>query len=418
MSMRMGRRQFLYVTGAALAATRTTVTAVERARAIGANERIRIGLIGCGSRGVTAHMAAIRDHAKTANAAVVAVTDPWRVAAEKAARQAKEWFGDDVLIARHWQELLARSDIDAVMIASPDHAHATQLEAAARARKHVYVEKPIANRMSELLRAVDAVREAGVIVQVGTQLRSMPYAVASRKLIESGVLGHVSRAEQIRNAEQPYWLHYVKKDVRAEDVDWEQFTMGQVQRPFDPTVYSGWYGVYAFSQGPIPQWGVHFLDTMHYILGLDCPETCVCLGGIYSWKHEIFDVPDQVHALWHYPQGLMISYSTNFGNGYGNTTRILAEKGVLKLDRSSELVYTAEGGCRRDGNIRGENKLPLEDRPDHFLNWLQCLRSGERPHASIDAGYSAAVASIMAVESYEKGCRMRYDPATRTIQPG
>ncbi len=413
------RRTFLRTGVTAVAAGLSTrLTAAERARAVGANDRIRIGLLGCGGRGVGAHMKAIRDHAHAANAAVVAVSDPWRVAAETAAAQAKEWFGAAARVHRHWQELINADDIDAVMIASPDHAHATQLEAAARARKHAYVEKPIANRMPELLRAVDAVREAGIIVQCGTQLRSMPGATGARALMRSGKLGQPSRAEQIRNGERPYWFNYLKKEVRREDVDWEQFLMGVTGVDFDAVVYSAWYGIYKFSQGPVPQWGVHFLDTIHYILDLGLPETCVCLGGLYTWTDvPQFDVPDQVHALWHYPEGVMVSYTTNFGNGFGNTTRILTDRGVLKLDRGDAPIYTAEGGIRRDGSIRGENKVEPVERPDHFLDWLQCLRTGGTPNAPIDAGYQHAVASIMAVESYEIGRRTRYDAQSRAIVP-
>ncbi|MCX7819537.1 MAG: Gfo/Idh/MocA family oxidoreductase [Kiritimatiellae bacterium] len=412
-------RRVVLQTGVALAAGLTrSLTAAERARSIGANDRIRIGLIGCGGRGVGAHMKAIRDHAQAANAAVVAVSDPWRVAAEKAAAQAGEWFGSPARVYRTWQELLGAEDLDAVMIASPDHAHAAQLEAAARARKHAYVEKPLANRMPELLRAVDAVRESGIIVQCGTQLRSMPGAVGARELMRSGKLGRASRAEQIRNAERPYWYGYLKKDVRREDVDWEQFLMGITGVEFDAVVYSAWYGIWRFSQGPVPQWGVHFLDTIHYILGLGLPETCVCLGGRYTWRDvPQFDVPDQVHALWHYPEGVMVSYTTNFGNGFGNTTRILTDRGVLKLDKGNAPIYTAEGGIHRDGSIRGENVVEPVERPDHFLDWLQCLRSGCTPHAPIEARYQHAVASIMATESYETGRRMRYDAQRRAIVP-
>jgi len=394
------------------------LTAAERTRAFGANDRIRIGLIGCGSRGVTAHMKAAKDHAAEANVEVVAVTDPWRVAAEEAAARAKEWFGRKADICRSYRDLLARSDIDAVMIASPDHAHATQLEATARAGKHAYVEKPLANRMPELLRAVDAVKEAGIIVQCGTQLRSQPGVVGARRLMKSGLLGRASRAEQIRNADRPYWLSYLKRDVRAEDVDWAEFTMGLVDRPFDEVIYSAWYGVYEFSQGPVPQWGVHFLDTIHFILDLDCPESCVCMGGTYTWKDEPrFTAPDQVHALWRYREGLMVSYTTNFGNGFGNTTRILTDKGVMKLDRADP-IYTAEGGIRRDGSIRGENKVEPVEHPDHFLDWFQSLRSGRAPNAPIEAGYKHAVASILATEAMEQGRRMKFDPAARRILPG
>lgn len=411
------RRTFLKrATGvSALALAPRAVDAATRARSIGANDRIRLGLIGCGGRGIGAHMKSVNAFAKEQNVEFAAVTDPWSVAAGKAAGQAKEWFGVEPKICASYRDLLAMPDIDAVMIASPDHGHATHLEAAAKAGKHAYCEKPMANRMEELVRAFDAVKAAGIIVQVGTQLRSQPGAAGARALMEAGLLGKVSRAEQIRNGEKPYWYPRINKEVRKEDLNWDEFTMGQTRKGFDQKLYSAWYGYYEFCQGPVPQWATHFIDMVHYILGLGCPETCVCLGGIYTWKDENeFTVPDQVDALWHYPEGMMISYTTNFGNGFGNMTRILGEKGVLKLDKGDP-IYTAEGGIKRDGSIRGENKVTPVDRPDHFLDWVLCLRSGATPHAPIEAGWQHSVASIMAVESYESGRRTRYDAKRRRI---
>jgi len=417
MSTTLTRRGFLQAGAAAtVMAAGPSIAAATRAKALGANDRIRIGLIGCGGRGVGAHMKAVHDHAQAANVEVVAVTDPWSVAAQKAAAQAKEWFGREAKVHASYRDLLAAPDVDAVMIASPDHCHATHLEAAAKAGKHAYCEKPMAIGMDELARAYDAAKAAGIIVQVGTQLRSQPGAVGARALMQAGTLGRISRAEQIRNGEKPYWYSYLKKEVRKEDLNWEEFTMGRTKKAFDGTLYSAWYGYYEFCQGPVPQWGSHFLDLIHYIAGLGCPETCVCLGGIYTWKDENkFTVPDQVHAVWHYPEGVMVSYTTNFGNGFGNTTRILAEKGVLKLDRGDQPIYTAEGGIKRDGSIRGENKVAPVERPEHFLDWFRCLRSGETPHAPLEAGWQHSVACIMAVESFDTGRRTRYDAAQRRI---
>lgn len=418
MKTTLTRRGFLQAGAAAGAvlAARTSVAAATRAKALGANDRIRIGLIGCGGRGVGAHMKAVHEHAQAANVAVVAVTDPWTVATQKAAAQAKEWFGAEPKTYTSYRDLLAAPDVDAVMIASPDHCHATHLEAAAKAGKHAYCEKPMAIGMEELTRAFDAAKAAGIIVQVGTQLRSQPGAVGARELLKAGTLGRISRAEQIRNGERPYWYPRVNKDVRKEDLNWAEFTMGRTKRDFDPALYSAWYGYYEFCQGPVPQWGSHFLDLIHYITGCGCPETCVCLGGIYTWKDENkFTVPDQVHALWHYPEGMMVSYTTNFGNGYGNSTRVLGDKGLLKLDRGNDPIYTAEGGIKRDGTIRGENHVTPVERPDHFLDWFQCLRSGATPHAPLEAGWLHSVASIMAVESFDTGRRTRYDAKQRRI---
>jgi len=403
--------------GLAAAAPRGLDAAVQR-RVLGANDRIRIGIIGCGDRGVGTEMQTTAKFAKDENVEVVAVYDPWTKAREGAAAKAKEWFGTEAKQCRTYQELLGLKDVDGVFISSPDHWHATQLEAAAKAGKHIYVEKPMANEIGELNRAYKAANEAkqaGAIIQCGTQLRSTPIAAGCRELIKSGKLGKLSRIEQVRNGDKPYWYQYLKPDVKAADLDWKAFTKNNTKKAFDPVLYSCWYGYWEFSQGPVPQWGVHFLDLMHYITGLGIPESCVCLGGVYTWKDEHrFTAPDQVHALWNYPEGVMVSYTTNFGNGSGNTTRYLGDKGMLRLDWSNA-VYTADGGPKRDGSIRGENKVEPIEQTDHWVNWFRCMRDGKTPNASLDAGYQHAVASIMATMSYATGRRARFDAAKRTV---
>jgi predicted dehydrogenase len=384
-------------------------------RSLGANDRIRIGIIGCGSRGIGTEMASVRDHAKAENLEVIAVYDPWRVAREDAASKAKEWFGTTARQCRSVDELLGLSDVDAVFISSPDHWHAAHLEAAAGAGKHIYVEKPMAIEIGELNQAYAAAKASGVVIQVGTQLRSTPTALGCRNLVKSGRLGRISRIEQVRNGDKPYWYEYLKPDVRADDLDWNTFTKGRTKEAFDPIRYSGWYGYWEFSQGPVPQWGVHFLDLVHFIADLGIPQACVCLGGVYTWKDEHrFTAPDQVQALWHYPEGLMISYATNFGNGAGNVTRFCAEKGMLKLDWS-DASFTAEGGINRDGSIRGENTVEPVEQADHWVNWYRSMRDGTTPNASLDSGYQHSVASIMATMSYETGRRTKFEPEKRTI---
>lgn len=418
MDRQLSRRDFLKATGGAASVllAAVPVRATPAARTLGANDRIRIGIIGCGSRGIGTHLAAVHQHAQAANLDVVAVADPWRVAREQAAAKVKEWFGHEPKQCRTHRELLDLPEVDAVMIASCDHHHASQLEVAARSGRHVYVEKPVGIEMAALVRACDAVREAGVIVQCGTQLRSMAGLVGAQAVVAAGRLGRISRIEQVRNGDKPYWYPYLKPDVKKEDLDWDEFTGGRTKKPFDPILYSGWYGHYEFSQGPVPQWGVHFLDSVNFIADLGTPETCTCLAGTYSWKDEhAFTAPDQVHALWHYPKGVMVSYTTNFGNSSGNLTRILGDQGTLKLDNMGAPEFSAEGGVRRDGSIRGVVKVEPIERPDHFLDWFQCMRSGAKPHASIETGFQHSVASIMACLSHETGRRTRYDAATRTV---
>jgi predicted dehydrogenase len=247
-------------------------------------------------------------------------------------------------------------------------------------------------------------------------LRSYPGIVGAHEVMKSGVLGKISRIEEGRNGERPYWYQLVDRDVKEADVDWKEFLGDRKMRPFNPEQYAAWYGHYDFCQGPVPQWGAHFLDTVHFIMDSTFPTSCTCIGDVLTWKDEHnFTTPDCVQATWMYPEGYMLTSSNNFGNSSGNTRKFFGTKGTLALDNWNAPTYSAEGGPKRDGKIRGKTDVTPIDRPDHFLNWLQCMRTGQTPHASIDAGYQHAVAVLMAVISYETGRRTTYDQKKRKI---
>ncbi|HOQ90871.1 MAG TPA: Gfo/Idh/MocA family oxidoreductase, partial [Candidatus Hydrogenedentes bacterium] len=237
------RRTFLKTAAVAAAAT---LSAQSYGRVIGANDRINVGVIGCGARGRGDLMTGLHRWDKELNAEIVAVCDVWKQRREAAAAMARDWYGRDPKLCVSYQEVMDMADVDAVMIASPDHVHTLHLEAAARAGKHAYCEKPLAKDMEGLRRAVDAVRESGVVVQVGTQLRSLPTITGAREVVQSGVLGTIARVEQCRNDPRPYWYSRLA-DAKEEDVDWKGFLNGLPGRPFRPDVFTGWYGYREFS---------------------------------------------------------------------------------------------------------------------------------------------------------------------------
>jgi len=416
---KLSRRNFIRsgaIAAAGISILPESVNILETGKAKGANDRIRIGIIGCGDRGCNAHMEGIYKHLAATNFEIVAVCDPWRIAREQANEKVRKWFGRDARQFVSYSDLLAMEGIDAVMIASPDHVHTLHLEASARAGKHIYIEKPLAMEMDKLVKAVDAVKEAGTVVQVGTQLRSLPGITGARELFHSGKLGKLSRVEECRNSEQPYWYRYLK-DVKPEDVDWNEFLSDRPMRPFNSDLYSGWYGYADFSHGPISGFGSHFLDMVHYITDARFPESCVCLGGIFTWKDEHqFTLPDCVQATWLYPEGFMVSSSNNLGHGMGSVRNFYGDKGMLNVSNWNTPVYSDKGSPHRDGSIKGDNPVTPVDRPDHFLDWLQCIRSGKTPHAPIEAGFQHAVAVLMAQESYKTGRKVVYDSLKRKIR--
>jgi len=410
------RRGFLKTASAGAAAL--ALTASSYGRIVGANERISLGLIGCGSRGFGAHMPGVHKHDKPQNVEFTAVADPWRLRRERAAGRIKEWYSAAARQFVSYKDLLALKDVDAVMIASCDHQHTTHLEAAAKAGKDAYCEKPLAMDLEKLKAACDAVKAAAAVVQIGTQLRSLPSFAGCRELFKTGILGKISRIEQCRNGGRPYWYGYLQ-DADEKDVDWREFLMDCPPRPFRPDLFTGWYGYRGFSDGSVPGLGSHYIDLVHYITGAKFPASAVCHGGTFVWKDEHnFTCPDHVQAAWVYPEGFMVHYSTNFGNSSGNTFKIFGDQGTLDMVTWTAPVLSAEGGEKNKGAIRGKQPVKDIEQPDHFLNWLQCLRTRKTPNASIDAGYQHAVAVIMAMKAYDTGRRQIYDPEKREIREG
>ncbi len=400
------RREFLKATSAGAAAL--TLTATSYARVAGSNERLSIGVIGCGDRGLKAHMPGVNAHAKAANLEITAVCDPWSVRREMAAAQCREWYGRAARKLVSYRELVALEDVDAVMIASPDHWHTTHLEAAAKARKDVYCEKPLAMDLEKLKSACDAVRASGVVFQAGTQVRSLATSTGCRKVFHEGALGKISRVEQCRNGTEPYWYRYLK-DAKPQDVDWKEFLGEAPTRPFRADLFTGWYGYREFSGGPVPGFGSHFIDLMNYIVGSKFPTSAVCLGGTFTWRDEHqFTCPDHVQALWVYPEGFLVSYTTNFGNGGGDCLRICGDQGTLDLTPWTAPTVSSAGAAKK-GKLGKQTPVQPIDGPDHFLDWLQCIRSRKECRAPIDAGYQHAVAVILAMRAYDTGRRLVYD---------
>jgi predicted dehydrogenase len=391
-------------------------TAASFARILGANDRISIGIIGCGDRGRQALMKEIMEFQEQTNVEITAVCDPWRQMREQAVAQVKEVSNREPAQFAHYGDLLALKNVDAVTIATPEHQHCTQLIAAARAGKDAYIEKPLAMNMEELIQAVDTVKKYDRIVQNGTQIRSLPQALAAREFIASGRLGKTLKAAQARNGSKPYWLQYAERPVKETDVDWKAFLMHLKPRPFDAKQYAGWYGYREFSRGPHTTQGLHFIDTVHFITGAGIPSRAVAHFGTFRYK-DGWTVPDSVEMVFEYPEGFVVRYGQFFGNSAGRDNRIYGTRGSIDCGDWSwdgEWPVSGEGSDEPD-KVENGTKLPRVESVPHMKNWLECLRTRKVPNAPMTAGYAHAVAGIMADESFIRGKRMAYDAAKRKI---
>jgi predicted dehydrogenase len=416
------RRRFLkggVVAGTAAGLMTTNLDSASYGRVLGANEQIRVAQIGCGGRNRW-HTQWVKNVAEEAKATIIAACDIWKPQVESMVDHIKRRFGGSPKTYTDYRKLLEDKDVDAVIIATPDHQHSGQLADSVRAGKDVYVEKPIAMGMEELNRAYDAVMETKAVVQHGTQGRSTPGTAALRALCQSGVMGKLFRVESTETAYEPYWNHYPRPEKES-DTDWKAFLYGRADRPFDPDQHGSWMGYHDFSSGPIGGWMSHFIDFVHGTTSCKFPVSCVAHGSVLApTTDRRRTAPDTVTVLVEYSEGFVTQFTTHFGSAVANeTTTFFFEKGTVRSafgHAPGQPVVSPEGSDHPD---RPKENRPLElpQTQDHMLNWFECIRTRKTPNAHMDAGYMHGVAVIMGDLSCVWGEKVIFDPSRREVRP-
>lgn len=431
---RMDRKSFLTKSAALLVGTATTAsTALSYSKIAGANDRISLCHIGNGSRGEELDL--IASQLKNShNVEVTAVCDLWRVNREKAVATNAKSYGRTPREFQYFEDVLALKDVDAVIISTPEHSHSPILKMAVEAAKDAYVEKPMGNVLEDVKAARNAVMKSNCIVQVGTQHRSEPYPKAACELIQTGVLGEVSKIEIVWNYNGPRWRGRPEtKLIREQDTDWRKWLMNKPYRPFDSQVYCEFRLYKEFSGGIPDQWMTHGIDLVHWYMNDSFPCSVVASGGIFAW-HDGRENADTFQALLEYPKGFMVSYSTSFGNDSPSFTRYMGKKATLVNiggEGSPRYQLIEEKGNHEDDAdidqqrvskyilLPGQTALPpmaIDDlTTEHMANWFECLRSRQQPHCTVKDGFAHSVANIMATRSYWSGKKQYWDVATETI---
>jgi predicted dehydrogenase len=462
----MDRRTFVkQVGGTALVAG---LTAKAYGRILGANDRIRLGQLGCGDRSEGhVHMTALAS--KRMPVETVAVCDLWSVAREHRAAQVKKAFSIEPRSFKYSEDMLSVKDIDGVMIATGDFQHAKLCIEVVNAGKDCYVEKPFANVLSEAIEARDTVKRSKQIVQMGTQHRSQAYPLAIRDIIRSGRIGDVVQIEQEWNVneerwrfnpedtglnkemqmdihmEWKQWLYGRKSQLREEDTDWKRWLLGRSNRSFDPHVYLEFRLYKDFSSGIFDQWLSHGSDLVHLWTGETYPESVVSNGGVFVWK-DGRENPDTCVTAITYPKGFLYTYKTTFANSFGSFSRIQGRDGTIENyggEGASLFLVTKEGGRQefdptesgpvytkvpivrpvqdkeeivRVNGAPAPNSLgPDDDDVGHLINWLKAMQTRTQPNATVDHGFSHSLVCIMATQSYWSGKRLYWNPRTQQI---
>lgn len=430
------RRDF--IKSSALAGLGMSFSASSYARILGANERVRVGIIGFSDRFRQSLAPAFSAHAKDMNFAFVGVSDLWsrRRDEAKAYLTGKGWAdANNFSMNRNNDELLDRKDIDAVIISTADFQHAIHCADAVESGRDVYVEKPFAESMDDARKALKAVEKSKKIVQVGSQRRSAPNYHAANEYIRSGKFGDISMVEMTWNVNQPgRWRRpNLVSEIRQEDTDWKRFLLNRPSEAWDPRKYLEYRLFYPYSSGIPGQWMSHQIDTVHWFSGYDHPRSVVANGGVYVWKDGRVN-PDTFTAVFDYgpdndkTKGFQLLYSSRMHNEAGgvkeyyysnggminlDTNKItpeggLEEKYAKEMGMKANLLPTmslGEGAKMETGaNTGGDPMTSL-----HMKNWMTCVRSRNEPNAPARVGFNHSVANIMATKAYQTGRRVTWD---------
>jgi predicted dehydrogenase len=445
MSGENNRRDFLKMSGAALATTAASWSAKSYAAIPGANDRVRTAVVGCGDRMKQSLIPAFAQNKKDMNFEFVAVCDIWNRRREEGAGYIQKVSGDTVQPVRNTDELYARKDVDAVLIATADFQHARHGAEAVNAGRDAYVEKPTAHTMEDARLFRAAVHKSGKIVQVGTQRRSTPSYMKAAEYIKSGKFGDIVMVEMTWNVNQPG--RWRRPDVvpllKEEDTDWKRYLMNKPFEPFDARKYLEFRLFWPYSSGIPDQWLVHQIDTVHWFTGLPHPRSVVANGGIYLWKDGRKNW-DTMTAIFDYgplddpTKGFQVQYSSRFTNSAGSVKELYYSNGGM-IDMDKQTV-TPTGGLT--AKSAAEMKMQANLLPSFSLmeksesmatdadtkgdpqtganmrNWMECVRSRKTPNASIEAGYSHSIALCMNVAAIMTGEKVTFDDKTQQVMAG
>ena len=422
----------------ALSAVRDEALQDEPAKPVAANDHIQIALIGAGGQGQGDTKTAVQ----VPGVKCVAVADCYNGRLE----HAKEIWGPDTFTTRDYKEILARKDIDAVIIGTPDHWHKQASVDAMKAGKDVYCEKPMIHLYSDGPEMIETARSTGRILQVGSQRVSSVIYAKAKELLASGAIGQLNMvtARWDRNSSMGAWNYTVPPDASTETCDWPRFLGTAPKIPFNAEHFFQWRKWKAYGTGVAGDLFVHLFSGTHFITGSHGPTRGMATGGLRFWK-DGRDAPDVMLGLFDYREGFNLSLRVNFVDGG---------------EESEGLIFTgSEGTMEIGGNSVSVNRVPRETEPgltidtfplamqkeiveaydkkyphthsdetpmagytkyvaphgysdsyDHFANFFASVRSRKPVVEDAVFGYRAAGAALLSNLSMERGTIAHWDP--------
>jgi predicted dehydrogenase len=412
-------------------------------RIIGANDRVRVGVVGFSDRHRGSHVPCFMNHAKEMNFDVVAVSDIWSKRREAGSALWKDKMEHDVVACRNNDEMYSKKLVDAVFVSTADFQHALHAMEAVNAGCDVYCEKPFAETMADNRAAFKAIKASNKIVQIGSQRRSGTNYHAAEDFIKSGKFGPITMVELTWNVNQPgRWRRVADvAQLKESDTDWNRWLLNRPKVAFDPRKYLEFRLFWPYSSGLSGQWMSHQIDTVHWFSGLKNPRSVVANGGIYKWKDGRKNW-DTVTAVFDYgpsddkTSGFQVTFASRMHNGDDDPKEVYYSNGGT-LDLSTNKVSPLGGLTAKNAvlgtkeNRLAEMSLPMTERvvssantggdaltSNHIRNWMECVRSRKTPNAPVEAGYSHSIATIMTNAAVQSGLKVTFDEKTQEVLAG
>jgi predicted dehydrogenase len=356
----------------------------------------------------------------------------------------------------HYQDLLQSNDIDAVIIATPDHWHAQMTIDAVNAGKHVYCEKCMTRTVDETFKMTEAVKKSGKVFQLGHQGRQQESYIKAKQIVEKNILGKITLVETTTNRNSPNgaWVYEIHEEGSPETIDWEQFQGPAPHKvPFSLERFFRWRCWFDYGTGLSGDLLSHEYDAANQILELGIPKSVVSSGGIYFFQ-DGRDVPDVFQTVYEYPdRDLTLVYSATLANGrergkifmghdasmeVGSSLTVTAdwestrykEKIMNKIINTSLPLFTYRPGLKGIDTVTSATERyfatrglmytvrggrPVSATHLHIKEWLDCIRNGGQPSCNIDRGFEEAITCHMATISYLEGRKVEWDPVNKKI---
>jgi predicted dehydrogenase len=382
------RTFFSAATGVALG------TRMAAARVQGANDRIRVGVIGTGgrARGLMGHLK------KLPGNEMVSICDVY----EPRLLQAAEITGATATKVADYRRMLDDRTIDAVVIGTPDHWHKQITLDAVAAGKDVYVEKPVSHTIEEGSEMVKVIEASKQIVQTGTQQRSWDHWVLGKEIIDSGRLGQITFV-------QTYWYQHATAGnyapVSLDKLDWKRWLGSAPDQPFKPERFYQWRHFWDFGGGCVTDLMTHWIDVVQWYMNVDGPLSASATGRNHNIK--LWEAPDTVNVTLEFPKNFMAVYiGTYVSRVDDGGLEFRGDKGTLKIDRA-RLAFYRDDAAYVAGTLTPEPEILVRSSGDgtltHIQNWLDCIRSRKQPNAHIRIGHQAARTSHLANAAMRAG---------------